>query len=312
MAHSTDIAAAAAALERGELVAFPTETVYGLGADATNDLAVAQVFETKGRPSFNPLIVHVSDLPSARALGRFSLDATRLAEAFWPGPLTLVVPRAGGCAVSLLASAGLDTIALRVPDHPLTLELLRRFNQPMVGPSANPSGGVSPTSPAHVERYLGDRIAMVLDGGDCRVGVESTVIACLYDTCRLLRPGGLPKEAIEKLLGQPLAQAAPGLKLHSPGLMASHYAPRAAIRLNAQSAEPGETYVGFGPVYRAAALTLSATGDLVEAAANLFRLLQAADAAGVERLAIAPIPTHGLGEAINDRLSRAAAPRPVS
>lgn len=310
MAAPATIDAAVSALARGELVAFPTETVYGLGADATSDMAVARVFEAKGRPRFNPLIAHVPDAAAAFRLGDFSDAARKLAEAFWPGPLTLVVPRRPDCPVSRLASAGHETLALRVPDHPLTLELLRRFGRPLVGPSANPSGRVSPTAPDHVARHLAGKIAMVLDGGDCRVGVESTVVACLDGECRLLRPGGLAKEAIEKVLGQPLGSPSRQTQGHSPGQLESHYAPQGTIRLNAAKPEPGEHYIGFGPQHPGA-VTLSAHGDLLQAAANLFRLLHEADATGATRIAIAPIPMTGLGEAINDRLTRAAAPRPA-
>lgn len=311
MNQSDHMAAAVAALTRGELVAFPTETVYGLGADATSDRAVARVYEAKARPTFNPLISHVADREAAYRLGCFSPAARALAEAFWPGPLTIVVPRAADCPVSELASAGLDTIALRVPDHPLALELLRAFGKPVVAPSANPSGRVSPTTAAHVARYLACKVAVILDGGPCRVGLESTVVACLDgEPPRLLRPGGVPREAIEERLGVKLATGSNDGQLHSPGLLASHYAPRAAVRLNVQRPQPGDTFIGFGALQNDSALNLSPSGDLVEAASNLFRLLHKADDLAKDGIAVAPIPMTGLGEAINDRLTRAAAPRP--
>ena len=304
-----DIAAAVAALERGELVAFPTETVYGLGADASNDRAVARVYAAKGRPAFNPLISHVGDAQAAFRIGRFPEAAKRLAQRFWPGPLTLVVPREASCPVSLLASAGLASIAIRVPHHPLALELLARFGKPMVGPSANPSGRVSPTIAEHVRRHLGGKVAIILDGGRCRVGVESTVIGFLDGAPKLLRPGGLSRGDIETVLGGRLLVESHAERPHAPGQLLSHYAPRAGLRLNADVARPGETYLGFGPLHAEGHYSLSPSGDLVEAAASLFRLLHEIDATGVTAIAVAPIPHHGLGEAINDRLMRAAAPR---
>lgn len=304
MTSANDIATAAALILAGGLVAFPTETVYGLGADATQDHAVAKIYAAKGRPQFNPLIAHVVDVEAAFALGEFSADALKLAARFWPGPLTLVVPRRTDCPVSLLASAGLPSLALRVPAHPIALELLRAVGRPVVAPSANPSGRISPTTAAHVRAGLTPD--MILDGGACAVGVESTVVS-LLDRPRLLRPGGLARETIESALGFALEDAETGGALHSPGQLESHYAPHAAMRLNAVQAEVGEVYLGFGA--SGGAHNLSPSGDVVEAAANLFRMLHEIDALKPPRIAVAPIPHSGLGEAINDRLKRAAAPR---
>jgi L-threonylcarbamoyladenylate synthase len=304
----TETERAAAAIRAGELVGFPTETVYGLGADATSDAAVARVYAAKGRPSFNPLITHVASAEDAFALGEFPRAARILAETFWPGPLTVVVPRARNCPVSLLASAGLPSLALRVPDHAVALSLIRAAGRPLVAPSANPSGRVSPTTAAHVAGGLGGRVALILDGGPCPVGVESTVVSFLDAAPRLLRPGGLPRAEIERVLGVPLVEEAAPERPHAPGQLASHYAPRARLRLNAEAPRPGEAYLGFGR-FAHGPYTLSARGDTVEAAANLFRLLHEIDATGIGRIAVAPIPMEGLGEAINDRLRRAAAPR---
>lgn len=309
MTTKVDIEAAARALREGQLVAFPTETVYGLGADASNGEAVARVYAAKGRPSFNPLIAHVPDAAAAFALGDFSPEAKALAESFWPGPLSLVVPRTPDCPVSLLASSGLDSIAIRVPSHPVALDLLRAVGRPVVAPSANPSGRISPTTAEHVRRHLKDRLAMVLDGGRCRVGVESTVVSCLAEGPRLLRAGGIPRAEIETVLGHAIAVETHSARPHAPGQMLSHYAPHAELRLNAEAPRDGEAYLGFGPLHAHGPFTLSAKGDLVEAAASLFGLLHEIDATGVARIAVAPIPHHGLGEAINDRLLRAAAPR---
>lgn len=304
-----DIEAAAQALREGKLVAFPTETVYGLGADATNDEAVARVYAAKGRPSFNPLIAHVPDAEQAYRLGQFSAEAKALAQAFWPGPLSLVVPRAADCPVSLLASSGLGSIAIRVPAHPMALEFLKAAGRPVVAPSANPSGKISPTTADHVRRHLKDKVAHILDGGRCRVGVESTVVSFLDGEPKLLRHGGIPRAEIEKVLGRAIAVESHSERPHAPGQLLSHYAPHAELRLNADAPREGEAYLGFGPLHAHGAWTLSARGDLVEAAANLFRLLHEIDATGVSRIAVAPVPHHGLGEAINDRLLRAAAPR---
>jgi L-threonylcarbamoyladenylate synthase len=309
MPTAADIDAAVALLREGRLVAFPTETVYGLGADAASDRAVAAVYAAKGRPAFNPLIVHVHEAAAAWRLGRFPPLARHLAKVFWPGPLSLVVPREENCPVSLLASAGLPTIALRVPAHPLALRLLERFGGPVVAPSANPSGRISPTSAEHVRRQLGGKAAAILDGGRCKVGVESTVISFADGQPFLLRHGGIERARLEAEAGQSLAVLTHRERPHSPGQLLSHYAPQAELRLNAEAPLAHEVYLGFGPLHSHGPYTLSASGDLVEAAAHLFRLLHDIDATGVRRIAVAPIPHHGLGEAINDRLLRAAAPR---
>jgi len=315
-------AEAARILAAGGLVAFPTETVYGLGADATNGAAVARLYEAKGRPSFNPLIAHVTDAAAARRLARFGADAARLADAFWPGPLTLVLPKADGCTVSELATAGLDTIAVRVPRHAVAQDLLNAFGRPIVAPSANRSGHVSPTTAAHVLADLSGRIDLIVDGGATAVGVESTIVACLdgsFGEPSLLRPGGVPRDDIERVLERPLAEAAAGIAVEdaplAPGMLASHYAPHTRMRLNARNLEAGEALLAFGPVSVKGAqnavkiLNLSARGDLIEAAANLFSHLRALDAAKAAMIAVMPLPQDGLGEAINDRLQRAAAPR---
>jgi len=307
------IAAAAAHLAAGRLVAFPTETVYGLGADAANPHAVAAVFEAKGRPRFNPLILHCADRAMARRLATFGDVAERLAAAFWPGPLTLVLPRREGAQIADLATAGLDTVALRVPAHEVAGALLGALGRPVAAPSANPSGRVSPTSAAHVLDGLAGRIAAVIDAGPCPVGLESTIVGCAGEVPVLLRPGGLPVEEIEAALGHPLATPeAAGIT--APGQLASHYAPGARLRLNAAAPRPGEGWLGFGPSPPEAtgpALTLSRERDLREAAANLFGHLRALDAAmgGHGIIAVAALPQTGLGRAINDRLARAAAPR---
>ncbi|WP_296572052.1 L-threonylcarbamoyladenylate synthase [Phreatobacter sp.] len=298
-------------LRAGRLVAFPTETVYGLGADATDGRAVAAIYAAKGRPSFNPLIAHVATPEAALALGRFNADARALARAFWPGPLTLVVPVASGEAVADLARAGLDTVGLRVPSHPVAMALLAATGRPVAAPSANLSGHVSPTTAAHVLADLDGRIDAVMDGGATAVGVESTIVACLDGPPVLLRPGGVPRDAVEAVIGRPLASAT-GEATIAPGMLASHYAPKAAIRLDATGIEPGEALLAFGPGAPSGAadiLNLSPTGDLAEAAANLFGHLRRLDASGARRIAVMPIPAQGLGEAIRDRLARAAAPR---
>lgn len=302
------VARAADILRGGGLVAFPTETVYGLGADARNDRAVAAVFAAKGRPSFNPLIVHVPDWQAARDLCEFNDTAERLADAFWPGALTLVLPLRHGARISRLVTAGLETLAVRVPDHPLAQALLRASGLPIAAPSANRSGRVSPTTAAHVRASLGDWIDAVLDGGACAVGLESTIVSCL-DAPALLRAGGLPAEAIEACLGRPLnLPDADAARPASPGQLESHYAPSGVLRLNADRAEPGEVLLGFGRV-EGAVLNLSPSGDLLEAAARLFDCLHQLDSLGAARIAVSPVPDHGLGRAINDRLRRAAAPR---
>jgi L-threonylcarbamoyladenylate synthase len=300
------LARAAALLSAGGLVGFATETVYGLGADATDDRAVARVFAAKGRPSFNPLIVHVPDLTAAARIAVIEGEALMLAQAFWPGPLTLVLPLRPESGVSQLVTAGLDTVAVRVPASALARELLMLAGVPVAAPSANPSGRVSPTTAAHVMDGLSGRIDAVLDGGACGVGVESTIVG--FDPVpTLLRPGGLPAETIAACLGAPLALPAQNGAITAPGQLTSHYAPRGTVRLNADRAEPGEILLGFGPV--TAPLNLSPGGDLTEAAANLFAHLRALDAMGATRIAVSPIPQTGLGLAINDRLTRAAAPR---
>jgi L-threonylcarbamoyladenylate synthase len=304
-ADAAAIKAAAALLRQGRLVAFPTETVYGLGADATNGKAVAAIFAVKQRPRINPLIVHVKDAAQADKYVVFSPLAAELAEAFWPGPLTLVLPRRPDCALSLLVSAGLDTVAVRAPSHPIARKLIAEAGVPLAAPSANPSGSVSPTRARHVEDGFRGKLEMILDGGPTPIGIESTVIGFAPHPV-ILRPGGVPREAIERITGKLQAPAAGPIA--SPGQLASHYAPRARLRLDAESAAAGETLLGFGPGGPADRLNLSPSGDLAEAAANLFAMLRALDAE-VAAIAVMPIPATGLGEAINDRLRRAAAPR---
>jgi L-threonylcarbamoyladenylate synthase len=309
------IAMSAGILVGGGLVAFPTETVYGLGADATNGRAVAGIYDAKGRPSFNPLIAHVVDAEAAGREGAFSADAERLAGAFWPGPMTLVLPKAPGCSVSDIALAGLDSVALRVPAHPVAQAVLAAVGRPVAAPSANRSGHVSPTTAAHVAHDLDGRIDAILDGGPTHVGVESTILACLGDRVRLLRPGGVTREEIEAILDAPLdlEPVDAGDNPMAPGMMASHYAPKARVRLDAVAAQPGEAWLAFGAGSAARARgpmrDLSPTGDLAEAAANLFGMLRDLDACGTGAIAVAPIPAEGLGEAIRDRLARAAAGR---
>lgn len=300
------IRAAADAIRQGDLVAFPTETVYGLGADAGNDRAVAAVFAVKDRPRFNPLIVHVADREAAAALVRFDDRARALADAFWPGPLTLVLPRRPRGGVSLLAGAGLDTLAVRAPDHDVAQALLRACGRPIAAPSANRSGAVSPTTAAHVADDLGGRVTMILDGGPCRIGVESTVVDLTEAMPVLLRPGGIPGERLAALVG-PLQAAPTGGPARSPGLLHRHYAPSRPVRPKARQSESGDAFLGFGPGWPHATLNLSPTGNLEEAAANLFAMLRALDRDPFRAIQVAPIPDHGLGRAINDRLARAAA-----
>ncbi len=310
MTMASTISKAAALLRDGGLVAFPTETVYGLGADATNDSAVAKIFAAKQRPQFNPLISHVADVEAAFRLGVFSKDAEKLALAIWPGPLTVVVERRKDCPVSLLCSAGLSTIALRVPAHPIARELLRAVDRPIAAPSANRSGRISPTTAAHVHASLGDAVAMILDGGPSSVGLESTVVRFTGDGPYLLRAGGVPRDTLEAILGrQVMTPTSFHPELHSPGQLQSHYAPLAKLRLNAAAPEWRELYLGFA-TYDHGPWTLSKSGNLQEAAANLFKMLHAMDDFSPEAIAVAPVPMTGLGEAINDRLIRAAAPRP--
>ncbi len=305
-ADKAGIAQAAKLLRTGALVSFPTETVYGLGANARNDTAVARIFDAKGRPHFNPLIVHLPSVAAAHDIALFDDLADRLATAFWPGPLTLVLPLKPNTGLSPLVSAGLDTIALRVPEHALAQQVLVAAGVPVAAPSANPSGRISPTKAGHVMDGLSGRIEAVLDGGPCGVGVESTIVGFANGQAVLLRPGGLPVEALEACLGTPLTVHA-SEDIVAPGQLASHYAPDAPVRLNAETLRDGERLLGFGPVQ--ADLNLSPSGDLVEAAANLFHHLHALDAGGDAPIAVSPIPNHGLGRAINDRLRRAAAPR---
>jgi L-threonylcarbamoyladenylate synthase len=307
------IATAAALLREGGLVAFPTETVYGLGGDATNGRAVAAIFAAKGRPSFNPLIVHVADAAQAGKHAEMTPLAQRLAQAFWPGPLTLVLTRRAGSKLSELVSAGLDTVAIRVPDHPVAQALLCAAERPLAAPSANRSGRLSPTRAAHVYADFGEGIALILDGGPTAYGLESTVIDARGEKPVLLRPGAVPAETIEAVLEMPLRRAIASTDTpSSPGQLASHYAPRAMLRLDVKGANPGEALLAFGPDVPAGAartINLSPTGDLIEAAANLFAALHALDDGQVQAIAVMSIPGHGLGEAINDRLRRAAAPR---
>jgi L-threonylcarbamoyladenylate synthase len=321
VAGNAGVAEAARVLAAGGLVAFPTETVYGLGADAGNGEAIARLYAAKGRPAFNPLIAHVASAAAARKLARFDTAAERLSAAFWPGPLTLVLPKALDCPVAALATAGLDSVAVRLPRHPVAQPLLRAFGGPVVAPSANRSGHVSPTTAAHVLADLGGRIDLIVDGGATPVGLESTIVACLGESLgqpfgkpALLRPGGVPRAAIEEVLGTALADAsAPRghTAPRAPGMLASHYAPRTRLRLDVRDVGAREALLAFGPqLAQGSALTvkvlnLSARGDLTEAAANLFSHLRALDAVGAETIAVMPIPHHGLGEAINDRLRRA-------
>ncbi len=311
-------AGAARVLARGGLVAFPTETVYGLGADACNGEAVARLYEAKGRPAFNPLIAHVADAAAAHALAHFNADAERLAAAFWPGALTLVLTKRADCPVAELATAGLDTIALRVPSHPVARDIIAAFGGPVAAPSANRSGHVSPTTAQHVRDDLGGRIALIIDGGATPFGLESTIIACVGEPV-LLRPGAVPRARIAEIV--PLKDTAPAPNNKNdavplaPGQLASHYATRARLRLNAKSVHAGEALLAFGrdvpagAQHAALVLNLSLRGDLIEAAANLFSHLRALDASGAASIAVMPVPQQGLGEAINDRLERAAAPR---
>lgn len=304
------------ALRRGEAVAIPTETVYGLAADATNPAAIASIYEAKGRPRFNPLIAHVSDLDMAKAHVTFSPLAEKLASAFWPGALTLVLPLKETGRIHPLATAGLATAAVRMPEG-FARELIAAFGEPLAAPSANRSGRVSPTSAQHVNEDLGDRIGLILDGGRCRIGLESTILAVDDSGLRLLRPGGIPAEAIEDVTQQKIGRLAAEAResVIAPGMLASHYAPNARVRLNVSEVGQGEALIKFGgallPGEEQARmiLDLSPAGDLREAAANLFDFLKRADAPGTTAIAVAPVPDHGLGEAINDRLIRAAAPR---
>lgn len=308
-ADASGIAHAAQLLREGEVVAIPTETVYGLAADACNGEAVARIYAAKGRPAFNPLIAHLPDVEDVPRYADLHPQAQLLAQHFWPGALTMILPLHENAGIASITTAGLATIGIRVPDHPVAQQVLRAFGGPLAAPSANPSGRISATSAAHVadpETGLGGRIAAVLDAGPCAVGVESTIIGWSRDGApALLRPGGIPAERIERILGRPLLQPQSDQNApSSPGQLLSHYAPNAPLRLNVVTPDPSETFIAFGP----GALSLSPRADLTEAAARLFDLLRQADALG-QPIAVAPIPEHGLGAAINDRLRRAAAPR---
>jgi len=304
---------AAHIIRAGGLVAFPTETVYGLGADARSGEAVARIFEAKGRPRFNPLIVHVGDISQAEIYAEFAQNARRIAEVFWPGPLTLVLRRRPDAALADLVSAGLPTVALRVPSHPVARALIEAAGVPIAAPSANASGRVSATTARHVAADFGDSIDFILDGGPSMEGVESTIIGFVASGPMLLRKGALPRESIEAVLETALALPYSKSVPQAPGMLASHYAPRAHLRLDAAVPWRGEAFLAFGPHESCDAdcLNLSETGNLREAAANLFAHLRRLDAAGPETIAVSPIPEQGLGEAINDRLRRAAAPRPA-
>ena len=316
----TSIANAVKRLRAGDLVAFPTETVYGLGADATNTAAVAQIFSVKQRPEFNPLISHVASRDAAFELGIETSIAASLANAFWPGPLTLILRRKAQCPVALLATAGLDKIGIRVPAHKGTQSLLHAFGKPLAAPSANPSGQISPSTVDHVIQGLGKNVGFILDGGPCKSGLESTIIDCTGQKACLLRPGGITREAVATALAEagldPTITIANPLDDNTrpiaPGQLTSHYAPRATLRMAAEIWRQGEELIGFGKIHGAGKLrlNLSPSGNLIEAAANLFSMLHAADATSTKMIAIAPIPNVGLGEAINDRLLRASAPRP--
>ena len=305
------IAAAAAQLRTGNLVVFPTETVYGLGGDATDEHAVARIFDAKGRPRFNPLIVHVPDLDAAEAIAEFDERSRAAAARFWPGPLTLVLKRRPASGVSLLACAGLDTVAVRAPAHPVAQALLRAAGIPLAAPSANRSGRVSPTIAAHAAD-LGHRVALILDGGACRIGIESTILDLSGRVPALLRSGGVTLEGLTAMFGDIELPDAPGTAPRAPGQLASHYAPNLPLRLDTVSARPGEALLAFGPTAPpgfAEMRFLSRNGDLAEAAANLFALLRTLDRPEFTAIAVMPIPETGLGRAINDRLRRAAAPR---
>lgn len=304
-ADAAGITEAAALLAAGGIAAIPTETVYGLAADAADGDAVARVYAAKGRPAFNPLIVHVADRTMAARYAVFSPLAEQLAAAFWPGPLTLVLPQAPGAPVAALVTAGLPTIALRVPAHPAMQGVIRALGRGVAAPSANASGRLSPTRAVHVLESLQGRVPLVLDAGPCSAGLESSIVAVVEGEARLLRPGAIPQEALEAVIGSRVSSAAAGEQVAAPGMLASHYAPRLPIRLDAETAEPHEFHLGFGSV--AGNASLSPSGDLAAAAAHLFDLLHRADASGRSAIAVAPIPAFGLGAAINDRLRRAAA-----
>ncbi|WP_321389147.1 L-threonylcarbamoyladenylate synthase [Emcibacter sp.] len=313
-ASSVNFTLAAKYLRQGKLVSFPTETVYGLGADACNGTAVAAIFETKERPKFNPLIVHFPDLESAEDYVTLDITSRRLAEKFWPGPFTLVLPRKEYCPLSPLVSAGLDTVAVRVPRHRMAHELLTTFGGPVAAPSANKSGRISPTTAEHVAReFTAEEVPLILDGGPCEEGLESTIVQVSGQEVLLLRPGTITPKEIELVAGLPVRLVKNADNPVAPGQLKSHYAPNARLRLNATHAEPGEALLAFGravPKDSVIVRNLSPSGNLQEAAAKLFSLLRELDGMGVAEIAVMPIPLQGLGLAINDRLERAAAPRP--
>ena len=299
---------AAIKLQEGELAAFPTETVYGLGADATNDSAVAKIFAIKGRPEFNPLITHVRSIEEAQHYGVFSKNALAIAKRFWPGPLTLILNRKRDCPISWLTTAGLSTVALRVSDHPIANELIKLTGRPIAAPSANKSGRISPTRAEDVINEFQNELEIILDGGDCRVGLESTVLDVSGANPTILRPGSITQIDIENNFS-PIILASKMAKITAPGMLESHYAPNCKVRLNASCIHPGEVFLGFGKNSIPGSKNLSETAELNEAAANLFRMLRDLDQNNITGIAVAPIPEYGLGIAINDRLKRAAAPR---
>lgn len=308
---TSNIHLAVQTLQQGNLVVLPTETVYGLGADGTQDDAVAKIYAAKERPTFNPLIFHVKDLNAAETIGIFSKTARSLAQAFWPGPLTLVVKKNPDADISLLATAGLDTIAIRVPAHPIMQAVLKLFDKPIVAPSANPSGFLSATTAAHVEKHLGTKVPLILDGGSSEKGLESTIIEASGDRPAVLRYGALPLDKIESLLSVALVERDQRASINAPGQLESHYAPTLPLRLNALEPLQDEVFLGFG-IVSYSQWNLSAKGDLAEAAANFFSYLHALDTPAYKRIAVAPIPKQGLGIAINDRLNRAAAPKDIT
>lgn len=305
----TEVEKAVEILKSGGLVAVPTETVYGLAADATNGEAVARIFQAKKRPEFNPLICHVADKAMADGLVKISPLAANLMDTFWPGPITFVLPKSEKCPVSDLVSAGLDTLAVRMPDHSLTHDLIKELDHPIAAPSANPSGKISPTSAAHVREGLGTRVDMILDGGDCERGIESTIVTFDGDDVIILRPGSITKDMLENACSAIVRNyiSSPDSAITAPGQLSSHYAPRAKMRLNATSKNASDYFIGFGNI--GGDVSLSESGDLAQAASNLFKALRDADKTGAETIAVAPIPDKGIGIAINDRLERAAAPR---
>lgn len=310
---SDALAKAASLLREGKLVAFPTETVYGLGGDATNDRAVASIYEAKGRPQFNPLIVHIADTGDAEACVVWDDVAQLLSQSFWPGPLTLVLPRRQDCRISLLASAGLDTLAIRLPSHPIARDLIRAAGLPIAAPSANAFGKLSPTTPQHVLESLGNNVDLILDGGPASVGLESTVLDLTTSKPTILRHGGTTREQLEQVVGKVYESTSDSASPKSPGMLSSHYAPFLPLRLEAMDAADDEALLTFGPDAAvkggAMRLNLSPAGDIQEAAANLFAMLRQLDQPHLRGIAVTPIPETGLGAAINDRLSRAAAPR---